>query len=110
VIEESRPILLVPGVNYDRFVDAMFLMIRQIGSGSTAALIRILDGLTGVVTVERNPSGSVRLQRYADLVLDDANWDIASPAGLDDIRLPHRGFVAMRERGSFAHLEAMSTA
>ena len=101
--------LIVPSVDYDGFVDAMFHMIRQNGSGSTAVLIRILDVLTAVISVERSPVRCVTLQRHADLVLDSANRDIASPADLNDIRLRHSGFVAMREGGPFGHLEAMAS-
>ena len=110
VIAEDRPVLVVPSVDYDGLVDAMFHMIRQNGSGSTAVLIRILDVLTAVVGVERRPERGVTLQRHADLVLDSANRNIASPADLKDIRLRHRGFVAMRERGPLGHLEAMTSA
>jgi uncharacterized membrane protein len=110
VIEKGRPVLVVPSVDYDGFVDAMFHMIRQNVSGSTAVLIRILDVLTAVVGVERSPARGATLQRHADLVLADANRNIASPADLNDIRLRHGGFAAMRERGPLGHLEAMASA
>jgi uncharacterized membrane protein len=110
VIAEGRPVLLVPSVDYDGLADAMFSMIRQNGSGSPAVLIRILDILTAVVSAERSPARGVTLQRHADLVLDTAIQDIASPADLDDIRRRHSGFVAMRERGPFGQLEAMASA
>jgi uncharacterized membrane protein len=109
VIAEGRPVLIVPSVDYDGFVDTMFYMIRQNGSGSAAVLIRILDVLTAVVSVEKSPARGVTLQRHADLVLDDAKRDIASPADLDDIRRRHSGFVAMRERGPFGQLKAMAS-
>ena len=105
MIEKGQPMLVVPSVDYDGFVDAMFHMIRQNGSSITAVLIRILDVLTAVVSVERRLERGVTLQRHADLVLDNANRNIASPADLNDIRQRHSGFVAMRERGPFGHLE-----
>lgn len=62
----------------------------QNGAGSSPELIRILDVLTAVVSLERSPARSVTLQRHADVVLDNANRDIVSPAGLDDIPRRHR--------------------
>ena len=109
-IDKGKPALVVPSVDYDGFADAMFHMIRQNGSRSTAVLIRILEVLTAVVSVEGRPERSVTLQRHADLVLDDAKRDIASPADMKDIGLRYSGFVAMRERGPFGHLQRMSSA
>lgn len=109
VIEEGRPVLIIPSVDYDGLLDAMFHMIRQNGSGSTAVLIRILDVLTAVVSVERATARAATLQRHADLVLDDASRHIASPADLHDIRKRHRGFVAMKERGPLGHLDEMAS-
>ena len=99
VIEQGRPVLVVPSVDYDGLVDAMFHMIRQNGSNSTAVLIRILDVLAAVVGLERDPPRVATLQRHADLVLDDASRHITSPADLHDIRERHQGFVAMKDRG-----------
>ena len=62
VIEQGRPVLVVPSVDYDGLVDAMFHMIRQNGSNSIAVLIRILDVLTAVVSLERDPRV---LQRFS---------------------------------------------
>ena len=109
-LEEGRPVLVVPSVNYDGLVDAMFHMIRQNGSSSPAVLIRILDALTAVVSVERSPERVVALRRHADLVLESAKRDIASPADLEDVRQRHRGFVAMKDGGPLRHLEATSSA
>ncbi|MCK1513902.1 DUF2254 domain-containing protein [Bradyrhizobium sp. 190] len=106
VIERGHPVLVVPSVDYDGLLDAMFHMIRQNGSNSTAVLIRILDVLAAVVTFERDSSRVATLQRHADLVLDDASRQITSPADLHDIRDRHRGFVAMKDRGPLAHLAA----
>ena len=110
VIEEGRPVLIVPSVDYDGLVDTMFHMIRQNGSGSTAVLARMLDALTAVVSIERNPARGATLLRHANLLLDDAIRDIASPADLDDIRQRYGGFVAMRDHGPFGCLEAMAKA
>ena len=100
--------LVVPSVDYDGLVDAMFHMIRQNGSNSTAVLIRILDVLAAVVSLERDPPRVATLQRHADLVLDDASRHITSPADLHDIRERHQGFVAMKDRGALGYLAAMA--
>ena len=109
VIEEGKVVLIVPSVHYDGLADTMFHMIRQNGAGCTAVLIRILDVLTWVVSLETRPGRIATLQRHADLVLDDAGRNIGSPADLKDIRQRHSGFAAMKERGPLGHLEAMAT-
>lgn len=108
VIERGRPVLVVPSVEYDGLVDAMFHMIRQNGSNSTAVLIRMLDVLAAVVTIERGSLRVATLQRHADLVLADASRHITSTADLQDIRDRHHGFVVMKDRGPLGHLAAMS--
>ena len=109
MIEQGRPVLVVPSVDYDGLVDAMFHMIRQNGSNSTAVLIRILDVLTAVVSLKQDPLRVGTLQRHADLVLDDASRHITSPVDLNDIRDRHNGFVAMKDRGPLGHLTAMAS-
>lgn len=109
VIEQGRPVLVVPSVDYGGLVDAMFHMIRQNGSTSTAVLIRILDVLAAVVSLERDPSRIATLQRHADLVLDDASRRITSPADLHDIRTRYQGFLAMRDHGPLGHIVAISS-
>jgi uncharacterized membrane protein len=108
LMAKGRPVLIVPSVDYDGLVDAMFHMIRQNGSRSPAVLIRILDVLTAVVTVERASRRLATLQRHADLVLDDASRQIKSPADLQDVRKRHCGFVAMKAHGALGHLQAMA--
>ena len=108
MIERGRPVLVVPSVDYDGLVDAMFHMIRQNGSNSAAVLIRSLDVLAAVVSLERDSSRVATLQRHADLLLDDASRHITSPADLRDIRNRHQGFLAIKDRGPLGHLVAMS--
>ena len=109
VIARGRPVLVVPSVDYDGLADAMFHMIRQNGSNSAAVLIRILDVLAAVVSLERDLSRVTTLQRHADLVLDEASRHVTSPADLRDIRDRHQKFVAMKNRGPLGHLAAMSS-
>ncbi|TXH33586.1 MAG: DUF2254 domain-containing protein [Rhodospirillaceae bacterium] len=108
VLQEDRPVLIVPSVDYDGLVDTMFHMIRQNGSRSIAVLVRILEVLTAVASLEGRPDRIATLRRHADLVLDDASRDIASPADLNDIRRRHKGFLAMKEHGPLGHLEIMA--
>src|SRR5690606_25114673 len=94
-LHKSKPVLVIPAVDYDGLVDAMFHMIRQNGCRSTAVLVRLLDVLSAVASCERDPSRRSALQRHADLVLSDAKRNISTPEDLQDIARRHAGFVAM---------------
>ncbi len=104
----DRLTLVVPSIDYDGLLDAMLHMIRQNGSGSPAVLIRMLVVLTSVASCERDPARATALQRHADLIVGDANRNIATPADLADIRMAHNGFAGMRHMGPNGHLDAMS--
>ncbi len=99
--------LVVPGFDYDGLVDAMFHLIRQNATSSTAVLIRLLEVLTAVVSCEHDPDRVKQLQRHADLVLGDAERHIDNPSDLDDIRERYRGFHAMREHGPLGYIGAL---
>ncbi len=75
----------MPAVDYDGLVDAMFHLIRQNAAGSAAVLIRMLEVLTSVAGCERDPTRLAVLQRHADLILGDAERDVATPADLADL-------------------------
>jgi uncharacterized membrane protein len=62
-------------------------------------LIRIIEVLTAVASVERNPARLRTLQRHADLMLADAEQGLSSASDLAELRLRHAVFVAMRETG-----------
>ena len=96
---EGRTVLVVPAVDYDGLVDAMFHMIRQNASGSAAVLIRLTEVLTAVASAERNPARLRALQRHADLVRADAEHGLSSASDLADLLRRHAAFVAMREIG-----------
>jgi uncharacterized membrane protein len=64
-------------------------MIRQNASGNSIVLMRQLEVLTQVVSCERDRARMASLKHHADLVLDDAGRDIATPGGLDDLRRRH---------------------
>lgn len=107
LLQEGRPVVVIPNADYGGLADAMFHMIRQNGASSTAVLIRMLDVLTEVVSCESDPSRRAVLQRHADLVLGDAKRHISTPEDLKDVTRRHSGFVAMKDHGPFGHLEAL---
>ena len=91
--------LVVPSVDYDGLVDAMFHMIRQNAAGSVPVLARMIEVLTSVASCERDPARGESLQRHADLVLEDAERNVKGSADLRDIRQRHRAFRSTRSRG-----------
>lgn len=84
-------VLRTPVTSYDGLTDAMFHMIRQNASGSTAVLIRLLEVLAIVGTCERDPKRLATLGRHARLVVDDARRTIGNPADLNDLLSRHTG-------------------
>ena len=98
-LADGRPVLVVPAIGYGGLTDAMFNMIRQNAAGSPAVLIRELEVLTAVASCEREPLRQAELQRHADLVLGDAERDVATPADLEDVRRRHRRFLDVRTHG-----------
>jgi uncharacterized membrane protein len=99
LIRDDRPVLVVPSIQYDGLLNAMFHMIRQNASTSPAVLIRILDVLTAVVSAERDHSRMMCLKEHADLVAGDARRHITTPADLRDIDLHHAAFLTMLKHG-----------
>jgi uncharacterized membrane protein len=96
---EGRAVLVVPAIEYDGLVDAMFHMIRQNASGSAAVLIRMTEVLTAVASAERNPVRLRALHRHADLVRADAEHSLSSISDLFDLQRRHAAFAAMHETG-----------
>lgn len=99
LMRNERPAVVVPSVQYDGLLNAMFHMIRQNASTSPAVLIRILDVLTAVVSAERDHERMICLKHHADLVADDARRNITTPADLQDIELRHAAFLIMLQNG-----------
>lgn len=98
-LHEGKPALVMPAIDYDGLVDTMFHMIRQNARTSVAVLIRLLDVLTAVVSVENVADRIATLQRHADLVLEDAEVHVTNPSDLADVRKRHTGFLTMRRAG-----------
>ena len=102
---DDRVVLVVPGIDYDGVADAMFHMIRQNAAGTVPVLIRMLEVLTVVATVETDPARRETLRRHADLVLGDAGRDVATPGDLDDLRGRHDLFVRVLRHGPIAYVD-----
>jgi uncharacterized membrane protein len=97
-LHNGQTSLLVPSVDYDGLVDAMFHMIRQNAAGSTAVLIRLLDVLTAVATCETRSDRHATLARHADLVGEDGRRTIKNRGDLHDLL------------GRYAHFDAALSA
>jgi uncharacterized membrane protein len=98
-LRDGRQVLVVPKISYDGLLGVMFHMIRQGAAGSPAVLIRMLKTLHAVVSCERDRERMALLQQHADLVLADAEREIANATDLATIRAHHAAFVIMREDG-----------
>lgn len=105
VERDGRVVLSVPAVDYGGLVDSMFHLIRQSAAGSVAVLVRMLEVLTAVAGLERDGERLSVLRRHADLVMEDAEREVDTPADLDDVRGRHRRFVAMQIEGPISILD-----
>jgi uncharacterized membrane protein len=105
---DNRTVLVVPSVQYDGLLDAMFHMIRQNAATNAAVLIRMLDVLTSVVSAERDRERMLLLQHHADLVAGDAERHLTTPADLDDVRARHAAFVTMLRDGPLGQFRVAS--
>ncbi|ABD05730.1 conserved hypothetical protein [Rhodopseudomonas palustris HaA2] len=99
VVKQGRLALVVPHLQYDELVDAMLHMIRQNAAGKPAVLIGMLEVLTQVASVERDPPRLSSVRRHADLVMGDAERDVRGPDDLADVRARYWAFVDMAEHG-----------
>ncbi len=82
---DGKTCLVVPSVDYDGLVDAMFHMIRQNAAGSTAVLIRLIDVLSAVASCELVLDRRTTLVRHAKLVVEDARHSISNKGDLHDL-------------------------
>lgn len=104
VRRSDRVVLVVPRIDYGGLTDAMFTMIRQNAQGNAAVLGRMVEVLTAVVSCEYEPHRRAILKRHADLILADAEREIATADDLATIRERHLGFVLMMTRGPVQYL------
>lgn len=100
----ERVVLVVPQIQYDQLLNTMFHMIRQSAAGNTAVLMRQLEVLTQVVSCERDRERLICLKRHADLVIEDAERDVATPGDLEDLRRRYRAFVTTMNDGPLGWL------
>jgi uncharacterized membrane protein len=100
----ERVVLVVPQIQYDQLLNTMFHMIRQSAAGNTAVLMRQLEVLTQVVSCERDRERMIGLKRHADLVMEDAERDVATPGDLEDLRRRYRAFVTTMNDGPLGWL------
>ncbi|MGP1667705.1 MAG: DUF2254 family protein, partial [Rhodanobacter sp.] len=107
-LRDNQAALVMPGFDYDGLVDAMFHLIRQNATGSTAVLARMLEVLTAVASCEHDSQRVKALQRHADLIIGDAERHIDNPSDLNDLRERYRDFGAMREQGPIGYIGALS--
>ena len=103
-LRNGQPVLVVPAIDYGGLTDSMSHMIRQNASDSPAVLIRMMEVLTAVATVERNPGRLAELQRHAGLVAGDAENSLRTPEDLEVVRHRNAGFAAVRLKGPLALL------
>jgi len=98
-LRDDRVALMVPAIQYDGLLDAMFHMIRQAAASNAAVLIRMLEVLTSVVSSERDHLRMGSLQRHANLVVGAARRNVHMPQDLADVERRYLAFVTMREDG-----------
>ena len=89
-------------IDYDGLTDAMFHMIRRNAAGSVAVPLRLLEVLTAVARVERDPQRLDTLHRHADLVAADAELKVTNIGDLAEVRRRVAAFVATRQNGRAA--------
>lgn len=89
--------LVVPVVDYDGLVDAMFNMIRQNAATNPAVLIRMLDVLAAVIQCEFVDVRRKSLSRHAKLVLGDGERHISAPDDVCALQGRHLQFCEYRD-------------
>lgn len=107
VIRDGRPALVVPSIQYEGLVNAMFHMIRQNAAANAAVLIRILNVLTAVASAERDDTRKTYLKLHADLVVGDARRNISTPSDLQDVERRYAAFLATLNGGLRGKLQGL---
>ena len=98
-VRDGRVVLVRPVSDYAGLVDISFDMIRQNGAGSPAVLIRILELLTLVAELERDPERLAVLQVHADKVMADGRRCIGNASDLADLSARRGMFGAVVAHG-----------
>ena len=105
-VRDDATALVVPSATYTTLTDIMFHMIRQNAKGSAAVYIRMLNGLTSVVACEPDAQRRATLVRHADLVVADAERNIANPDDAGDVRARRTRLQRVLEQGPLGALSA----
>ncbi len=102
VKRDGEVVLVVPSIDYEGLAATMFNMIRQNAPGNPAVLIRLLQLLSAVARVEREPRRLDVLQKHAALVLEDAERGISNSADIADVRRTYERFEETRNSSCVA--------
>lgn len=86
--------------DYAGLTDAMFHLLRQAATSQPGVLIRLLEVLAEVATVERDPSRRQELRRHADLARDAAQDETKDPTALATVAERHGHVVASLDVGA----------
>ncbi|WP_426957978.1 DUF2254 domain-containing protein [Muricoccus radiodurans] len=89
VLRDGRAVLFRRATDYAGLLDAMFRMIRQNGAESAAVLVRLMEVLAAVLSVECDPARRVALLHHADLGLAAGRKGLRDPGALPDLTDRH---------------------
>ena len=101
LLQEGRPVVVIPNADYGGLADAMFHMIRQNGTGSTAVLIRMLDVLTAGSQLRIRSLSPRRVAASCRSGAWRCQTQHFDAEDLKDITRRHSGFVAMKRSWPF---------
>ncbi|MBX9749850.1 MAG: DUF2254 domain-containing protein [Roseococcus sp.] len=91
---DGRVVLFRRVTDYAGLTDAMFHLIRMSAAGSAAVLIRLLEVLTAVLEVERDPGRRAVLLRHAALAHAQGRDTLRDAAALADLDARRRTIPA----------------
>lgn len=72
VAHAGRVRVVRPCTDHAGLLDAMFHMLREAGAGRPAAMVRLLDVLAGVASIERDPARRREIRRHVGLAAEAA--------------------------------------
>lgn len=91
---DGRLRLQRPATDYPGLLDAMFHLLRQAAASQPAVLIRLLEVLAEVATIEHDPARRRVLRHHADLARDAAQAGTDDPTALATVAERHGRVVA----------------
>lgn len=98
IARDGQIVVVRPVTDYGGLCDAMFHTIRQNAATSGFVLIRILDVLTKVVQVERQPDRIATILRHAELVVRTGDDKLTDPTACEDLHSRWTTFKAVANR------------